>query len=1377
MGAERFVRRARTGGCTLARLVLSITIGLALSGAGGVLESSSLASGSAIGAAGVLHKAGGKLSPRLVLLSEPSVAASSPAGQARALGLPASGAGSLLREAEGRVVVYARVSGSIEVARGVVAGKGAKVVNASDRYGVLTLAVPPSALQTLGSLQELISITEALTPEFGGTASARTLAEHGRAQACSPIVTEGDHQLKADTARSVYAVDGTGVTVGVLSDSYNHLGGAATDVSNGELPGSANPCGRTNPVTVLADYTGGEDEGRAMLQVVHDLAPGASLAFATADNGLFDFADQIRQLRDSGAKVITDDVGYYAEPMFQEGPVGVAINDVVSSGVTYTSSAANSNFVVGGKNVASYEAPAYRPATCPSSIPGYEVDCHDFNPGTGADTTAGYTLASGGSILIDFQWAQPWYGVTTDLDLYLIDATTGTIVALSESANVTTGVPFELAYYQNTSGSAKSVNVVIGRYAGSAAPRLKYVLPQDTWNVTSVEYNQSSGGDVVGPSIWGHNGGEHAISTAAVPYDDSTTPESYTSHGPVTFYFGPVVDTTPAAPLGSPLVLPKPELAATDCGANSFFGDLVSGTWRFCGTSAAAPHAAAVAALLLQKVPSLTPAAVLSHLQATAHPVGSATSDVVGAGLVDAAAAMAVVVTGPEITGFTPTSGPVGTGVTITGSGFSGATAVKFHGTDAQSFTVDSGTQINAVVAAGTTSGTISVTTPGGTATSSGSFTLTSAPSDVPFGNMLMLDGVDDYANAPDSTSLDLGDTAGEDFTIEAFFNVPDAAGDTNQVIFWKQYAYALTINFSAAGEDTVVGRLWLQPTGPGATLSQTTTISPGWHHIAQVFDNEWSTDWDRLAVYLDGALLAYSTAFEVTPGINNSANTLSVGANSGAAAFGGWLEEARFSDSVRYSGETYAISPAAFASDSHTRALWHFDEAAGATSFGDSSGNGNMLAGQNGAHTINPGGPGNTEPAAVPGASATAAGTPVTVTLHGSDAETCNLSFAITTPPAHGGLGSISNVACVAGSPNTDTATVVYTPAGGYSGSDSFSFSVTDGGGLSSTATISLTVNPASAAAAIKSFKPTKGVAGTRVTITGTNLVDVTGVAFSGVPAPFSPGTKLVAQVPAGASVGTISVTTLGGTATSSALFFPLPQLSGASPASAQAGDTVTLTGTNLLGATTLLLGKLPVSIASVDSATQIRTGPLPDGALTGSLVVTTPGGKSKTYKLGVRPTISSCSAYSGAAGLVMTMTGQTFTGTKSVTINGAKARFKVISPTQLSLTVPDAATTGQIAVTNAGGTTWENETFTVAPGIKSFRPTKGAPGTLVRIKGSGFSGPVTVQFNGVGSVTVTVVSATEVDAIVPFGATTGLIRVTTPYGTATSTTYFFVA
>ena len=105
-----------------------------------------------------------------------------------------------------------------------------------------------------------------------------------------------------------------------------------------------------------------------MAQAVHDLAPGATIMVATAFNGDVDFAQQIRNLASAGAKVIVDDISYFNEPVYQDGIIAKAIADVTAAGVTYFSSAANSNIIIGGREVASYEAASFRPTTCPSTI-------------------------------------------------------------------------------------------------------------------------------------------------------------------------------------------------------------------------------------------------------------------------------------------------------------------------------------------------------------------------------------------------------------------------------------------------------------------------------------------------------------------------------------------------------------------------------------------------------------------------------------------------------------------------------------------------------------------------------------------------------------------------------------------------------------------------------------------------------------------------------------------------------------------------------------------------------------------------------------------------------------------------------------------------
>jgi hypothetical protein len=122
---------------------------------------------------------------------------------------------------------------------------------------------------------------------------------------------------------------------------------------------------------------------------------------------------------------------------------------------------------------------------------------------------------------------------------------------------------------------------------------------------------------------------------------------------------------------------------------------------------------------------------VNSSTQVTAVVAGGTSTgpiQVTTAGGSASSAAPFTVLTPPTISGFTPASGPVGASVVITGTNFAGATSVAFNARTAASFTVNSGTQITATVASGTTSGKISVTTPGGTATSANAFTVVLPP-------------------------------------------------------------------------------------------------------------------------------------------------------------------------------------------------------------------------------------------------------------------------------------------------------------------------------------------------------------------------------------------------------------------------------------------------------------------------------------------------------------------------------------------------------------------------------------------------------------------------------------------------------------------------
>jgi len=625
----------RAGICTVAALALACALAPAAAGAATTRPSDDT------------------LSPRLTELAKPAVRAAPRAKQAKELSLAAEGPGSLLREGN-RVLVEVRFDRGAGGGADDLRAAGAKVVDVSPRYQTVTAAAKPGELTRLSAIPRVVGVTEVLTP----IAAASTCP-------AGAVVSEGDEQLRADEARAAFGVDGSGVTVGILSDSFNLDEFAETreaeDVANGDLPGTANTCtGESTPVdAALDDYEPGpeepaaEDEGRAMAQIVHDLAPGAQLSFATAFTGLTAFAANIEKLAEAGAKVIADDVSYFEEPFFQEGPVGVAVSNVTASDVAYFSSAANNNLINSGRDIASWEAPKFRDAgACPAGLPAYAKHCMDFNPGAPVDSTFGLRVSRGATLRVDLQWKQPWHGVSTDFDVYLLSSA-DKLLSVSENSNATlTQMPFEFLPWTNTTGTAQTVRLAINRcdsVCGGATggdtgtPRLKFALMQNGGGVTETEYPESSAGpegDVVGPTIFGHNGAEDAVSVGAVRYNATEAPESFSSRGPVTHYFKPVEGTTPAETLASPLILAKPDLVATDGGANTFFGRCEANTWRFFGTSAAAPHAAAVAALERQAVPLATAAEVKNAQLETAVPVGVFPPTAVGAGLVDAAAAI-----------------------------------------------------------------------------------------------------------------------------------------------------------------------------------------------------------------------------------------------------------------------------------------------------------------------------------------------------------------------------------------------------------------------------------------------------------------------------------------------------------------------------------------------------------------------------------------------------------------------------------------------------------------------------------------------------------------------------------------------------------------
>ena len=433
--------------------------------------------------------------------------------------------------------------------------------------------------------------------------------------------TQGDEALNAPFVRGGFDVNGEGIKIGVLSDSYNKLPGnpAATDVANEDLPGPGNPINPT-PVNVLQDYPfgGGTDEGRAMLQIIHDIAPKAELVFRTGYVSAGDFAQGIQQLAAEGCDIIVDDITYITEPFSSDGLVAQSVNTVVSQGVTYFSSAGNF-----GDNA--YGA-TFNPVPAPGDLTG---NAHDFG---GGDIYQSVSLQPGNYLMV-LQWQDSIYsigqtstGTTNDLDFYLTDDLGNTLFGFNR--NNIGGDPIEIMPF--TVQQPTQSNILIVRESGSDNVPFKLLIFRG--GLTFNEYNTGTS------TIVGHPNSEGAIAVGAVRYDQ--TP-AYGVDPPVIEDFSSAGGT----PVGG-VVRNKPEICAingvnttVELGSGDYEGD---GAPNFFGTSAAAPHAAAVAGLVQSaklkfEGSKLTPTEMRDVLIASAIDMGSPGFDFIsGNGLIQA---------------------------------------------------------------------------------------------------------------------------------------------------------------------------------------------------------------------------------------------------------------------------------------------------------------------------------------------------------------------------------------------------------------------------------------------------------------------------------------------------------------------------------------------------------------------------------------------------------------------------------------------------------------------------------------------------------------------------------------------------------------------
>jgi hypothetical protein len=506
---------------------------------------------------------------------------------------------------DGALYTTVRATNDINDLLGMLQSAGFEITASSAESRIIEGFLP------LGSVEKVAQAT--------GVASVLPVMMVDPTDGQGSVNNQAQRVLSAGYAAALFDADGTGVTVGVISDSVNRVdGGLAASVATGDLPAG---------VSVLLDGpAGSDDEGRAMLELIYDIAPGATLKFASGVGGDAQMGAAIDMLVAAGADIIVDDLnGLTTEPFFQDGIAAQAVTDAVAAGVTYISSAGN-------RGTSGYEAPLNLKAFSDPfpAIPDIDVGIyHDFD-GMG-DVTQTITLLPGETTIV-FQYDDPLGAVTSDMDIWLINQDGTAVLDAGRETSILLGVPREFLTYDNTTGAPITAQLLIQKFDGTDPARFKWI----GINNPTIQEHLSVADSLSNPHNPGHGGTEDAISVAASAWRSPTTPEPYTSHGPVTRTLDADGHRIPLA------VIEKPLVTAVDRTSTS-----VVGFSTFAGTSAAAANAAAVAALLQSFDAALTPAQVRETLLNSATDIAAAGFDrVTGAGLINAMDAMLLLTNG-----------------------------------------------------------------------------------------------------------------------------------------------------------------------------------------------------------------------------------------------------------------------------------------------------------------------------------------------------------------------------------------------------------------------------------------------------------------------------------------------------------------------------------------------------------------------------------------------------------------------------------------------------------------------------------------------------------------------------------------------------------
>lgn len=431
---------------------------------------------------------------------------------------------------EGKVYVYVYMSENFLTSE--LSSLPIVITDTDDTFGYAAAWIKVADLLTVAESEKIKNIRTVLPP----------------VNRSGSVVTQGDAVHRTSDVRSTFSQNGTGINVGIISDGVTNR---ASSQATGDLP----PDG--SGLTVLSAGSG--DEGTAMLEIVYDMAPGADLFFHDAGANTIEFNNAITNLVNAGCHIVCDDIGWIAQPFFEDGSVATHISNTINSNdIIYVTAAGNDG--------ASHYQGDFSP------VPG-EPTQHDFSSGSSGFYYLYLNMEVGEQVIIILQWNDPFGGSGNDYDLYLYSYGTTSVVASSTLDQNGTQDPLEFIVYTRPAGGDPQVDyaIIVNKHAGDPRTLEVFIYAPFNYsnNITPVD------------AIFGHPAVDKVVSAGAVGHDTPNTIRIYSSQGPSTI-------SHPSAQIRQ-----TPKIVGVDGVSVTGAGGFPS---NFFGTSAAAPHIVAILA-------------------------------------------------------------------------------------------------------------------------------------------------------------------------------------------------------------------------------------------------------------------------------------------------------------------------------------------------------------------------------------------------------------------------------------------------------------------------------------------------------------------------------------------------------------------------------------------------------------------------------------------------------------------------------------------------------------------------------------------------------------------------------------------------------------